>query len=65
LKPSNEVKQSIDEIHPAMVAIASKSGKPNVSPKGSLRVLDEEHLLFANIASPLTMANIKQNHRSP
>ena len=43
------------------MATASKNGKPNVSAKGSLRVLDDEHLLFADVASPRTIANIKEN----
>jgi predicted pyridoxine 5'-phosphate oxidase superfamily flavin-nucleotide-binding protein len=43
------------------VATASKNGKPNASPKGSLRVLDDEHVAFAEIASPKTLANLKEN----
>ena len=33
------------------VATAARDGTPNVSIKGSLRVLDDEHLLFADINS--------------
>ena len=33
------------------VATASKSGMPNVAIKGSLRVLDAEHLVFADLFS--------------
>ncbi len=43
------------------MATASKNGKPNASPKGSLRVLDDEHVAFAEIASPNTLANLKEN----
>ncbi len=60
-KLTDEAKRIIAEFGPALIATASKSGKPNVSPKGSFRVLDDEHVVFANIASPRTMANIKQN----
>lgn len=60
-KLTEEVKRIIAEFGPALIATASKAGKPNVSPKGSFRVLDDEHVIFANIASPRTMANIKQN----
>lgn len=60
-KLSEEAKKIIAEFGPALIATASKAGKPNVSPKGSFRVLDDEHVIFANIASPRTMANIKQN----
>ncbi len=60
-KLSEEAKKIISEYGPALIATASKAGKPNVSPKGSFRVLDDEHVIFANIASPRTMANLKEN----
>ena len=60
-KLSKEAKKVIGEIRPALVATASKTGKPNVSAKGSLRVLDDEHIIFADIASPRTVANIQDN----
>ena len=56
-----EAKKAIGEFRPSLVATASKTGKPNVSAKGSLRVLDDEHVIFADIASPRTIANIKEN----
>jgi uncharacterized protein len=58
---SEEVKKAIGAIRPSMVATASRTGKPNVSAKGSLRVLDDEHVIFADVASPRTIANIKEN----
>ena len=60
-KLTEEAKKAIGEIHPAFVATVSKTGKPNVSAKGSLRVLDDEHVMFADVASPRTIANIKEN----
>lgn len=60
-KLTDEAKQIIAAIQPAFVATASKTGKPNVSPKGSLKVIDDEHVAFAEIASPVTLANIKEN----
>ena len=60
-KLTEGAKKAIGEIRPSLVATASKTGKPNVSAKGSLRVLDDEHLLFADVASPRTIANIKEN----
>ena len=60
-KLTDAAKKAIAEIHPSLVATASKSGKPNVSAKGSLRVLDDEHVIFADIASPRTVANIGEN----
>ena len=60
-KLTEEAKKIINEFGPALIATASKEGKPNVSPKGSFRVLDDDHVVFANIASPRTMANLKEN----
>ena len=60
-KLTGEARKIIAEFGPALVATASKDGKPNVSAKGSFRVLDDEHIIFANIASPRTIANLKEN----
>jgi predicted pyridoxine 5'-phosphate oxidase superfamily flavin-nucleotide-binding protein len=58
---NNQLKDLISQIKPAMVATAAKTGQPNVSPKGSLRVLDEQHLLFADLRSPITTNNLREN----
>lgn len=58
---TDEAKKAIGEIRPSLVATASKTGRPNVSAKGSLRVLNDEHVLFADVASPRTIGNIKEN----
>ena len=60
-KLSEEVKKVISEVRPALVATASKDGKPNVSPKGSFQVVDDGHIAFAEIASPRTIANLREN----
>ena len=60
-KLSKEAKKIIGELGPALIATASKDGKPNVSVKGSFRVLDDEHIVFADIASPRTIANLREN----
>ena len=60
-KLTDEAKKAIGEIHPSLLATASRTGKPNVSAKGSLRVLDDEHVAFADIASPRTVTNIREN----
>jgi len=61
VKLSEEVKTMIAEIRPGIIATASKDGKPNVSAKGSFRVLDDDYVLFADINSPRTIANLKEN----
>ncbi|MCP4622244.1 MAG: pyridoxamine 5'-phosphate oxidase family protein [bacterium] len=60
-KLTDEAKNAIGGIRPSLVATASRTGKPNVSAKGSMRVLDDEHVVFADIVSPRTVANIKEN----
>ena len=61
MKMSDEVKKAVAECSPALVATANKDGQPNVSAKGSLQVIDDEHLVFADIRSPRTIANLKEN----
>ena len=43
------------------VATISKDGTPNLSPKGTIAVIDESTLVFADIRSPQTMQNLKEN----
>jgi len=42
-------------------ATVCPDGTPNLSPKGTLTVWDDEHLVFADIRSPGTMRNLRQN----
>jgi uncharacterized protein len=58
---SIEAKNLINDIHPGLIASASTTGQPNVSIAGSFRVLDDEHLAFADIHSPRTTANLEAN----
>ena len=46
---------------PGWVATASKDGTPNVAIKGSISVLDDEHLVFADLFSVKTRANLEEN----
>jgi predicted pyridoxine 5'-phosphate oxidase superfamily flavin-nucleotide-binding protein len=46
---------------PGWVATASRDGTPNVAIKGSLRVLDDEHLVFADLYSLKTRKNLEEN----
>ncbi len=45
----------------AWVATAAADGTPNTTPKGSLRELDDQHLLFADLFSLKTRQNLEQN----
>ena len=61
MKISEEARKIISEVHPAMVATAAKDGKPNVSPRGSFRLLDDEHVIFTDGGRLYTLANIREN----
>jgi predicted pyridoxine 5'-phosphate oxidase superfamily flavin-nucleotide-binding protein len=45
------------------VATVSPDGSPNLSPKGTTTVWDEDHLVFADIRSPRTVANLRADPR--
>ena len=58
---SNEMKELIEKQKLGYVATVSPDNTPNLSPKGTLSVWDDEHLIFADIKSPKTMSNLKEN----
>ena len=58
---SNEIKNLIDQQKLGYVATISPDNTPNLSPKGTISVWDEEHLVFADIKSPTTLANLEKN----
>jgi predicted pyridoxine 5'-phosphate oxidase superfamily flavin-nucleotide-binding protein len=45
------------------VASLREDGSPSVSPKGTVRVWDADHLVFADVASPQTVANVERDDR--
>jgi predicted pyridoxine 5'-phosphate oxidase superfamily flavin-nucleotide-binding protein len=47
----------------AWVSTASVDGVPNATPKGSVRVIDDEHIVFADLFSLKTRANLQENPR--
>lgn len=58
---NDEMKLMVAQLRLCYVATVTPDGRPNLSPKGSLRVLDDEHLAFADIMSPVTMRNLRSN----
>jgi uncharacterized protein len=60
-KITDEMARMIAELRLCYVATVTPDGRPNLSPKGSLRVVDGDHLVFADIMSPQTMRNLKEN----
>jgi len=43
------------------VATSSPDGTPNVTPKGTLRLLDDQHVMFADLFSLKTRQNLEKN----
>jgi len=58
---NQHMKQVVEQVRLGFVATVCPDGTPNVSPKGTLCVLDDEHLIFADIRSPGTVANLRAN----
>ena len=58
---SEDMKRVVREQRLGYVATVCPDGTPNLSPKGTTRVWDDDHLVFADIRSPRTIANLKQN----
>lgn len=61
---TDDMRRLVTEQRLGFVASVSPAGSPNVSPKGSLAVWDDQHLMFADIESPNTIRNLSQNPRT-
>jgi predicted pyridoxine 5'-phosphate oxidase superfamily flavin-nucleotide-binding protein len=58
---TDDMKRVVSEQRLGFVATVCADGTPNLSPKGTTTVWDDDHLVFANIRSPGTLANLRQN----
>ena len=58
-----DMKRIIREQRLGFVATADPHGTPNVSPKGTFIVLDDETIAFGEIRSPGTIRNLRANPR--
>lgn len=54
-----DMKRVVDGQRLGYIASVDADGTPNLSPKGTLAVWDDEHLVFADLHSPHTVANIE------
>ena len=57
---TEDMQRVVREQQLAFHATVDEDGTPNLSPKGSTRVWDDDHLFFADICSPGTVANIRR-----
>ena len=57
----DELKKLVNFQKLGYVATVSSDGAPNLSPKGTIAILDDSRLVFANIRSPKTIENLTNN----
>ena len=58
---TQEIKDFLDLHKLGFVATVTSDGKPNISPKGTILGWTKDQLVFADIRSPDTMENLKNN----
>jgi predicted pyridoxine 5'-phosphate oxidase superfamily flavin-nucleotide-binding protein len=58
---TSDMRAVIEAAHLCFAATVTPDGRPNLSPKGTIRVWDDDHLFFLDIASPGTRANLATN----
>ena len=58
---TEDMKQVIEEQRLGFVATVGEDGMPNVSPKGTFIVVDDETIAFGHVRSPGTVRNLKTN----
>lgn len=58
---TDEMKRIVTDHKLGFVASVCADGTPNLSPKGTFLVRDDDHLMFGEIRSPQTILNIAEN----
>ena len=58
---TDDMQRLVREQRLGFVATVCPDGTPNLSPKGTTTVWDDDHLIFADICSPGTVANLDRN----
>ena len=61
---TDDMKRVVHEQGLGFVATVCPDGTPNLSPKGTTSVWDDDHLVFADLFSPGTMSNLRRIPRS-
>ncbi|MFN8642274.1 MAG: pyridoxamine 5'-phosphate oxidase family protein [Candidatus Binatia bacterium] len=56
-----EMKRLVERQRLGFVATVCPDGTPNLSPKGTTAVWDDDHLVFADIHSPGSVSNLRHN----
>ena len=58
---TGDMKRVVNEQRLAYVASVCPDGTPNLSPKATTTVWDDDHLVYADIRSPNTRENLRHN----
>jgi uncharacterized protein len=58
---TDDMKRMVTQQRLGYAATVCPDGTPNVSPQGTMVVWDEAHLMFAEVRSPNTVANLRHN----
>jgi uncharacterized protein len=56
-----DMRRVLEEQKLGFIATVCPDGTPNLSPKGTTLAWDDDHLVFADICSPGTVANLRGN----
>lgn len=56
-----DMRRVVEQQQLGFIATVTPDGRPNLSPKGTTFVLDDTHLVFADVASPNTVQNLMAN----
>jgi hypothetical protein len=58
---TDDMQRLVREMRLGYTATVCPDGTPNLSPKGTIHFWDDDHLIFADIRSPGTIRNLRQN----
>ena len=56
-----DMRAVVEVAHLVFAATVTPDGRPNLSPKGTIRVWDDDRLFYLDIASPRTRENLRHN----
>ena len=58
---TDDMKRIVRQQRMGFMATVCQDGTPNLSPKGTTSVWDDDHLVFADLGSPTTILNLSAN----
>ena len=58
---TDDMKRVVQQQRMCFMATVCPDGSPNLSPKGTATIWDDNHLVFADLGSPVTIENLGHN----